>query len=150
MTQRISLATLADTVEARGRAVRRWPGKMTPETVERIETHCHLAGRTLRMLDAYQPGLRHLLEFLRARRLDAQRRLLANPSSDETAALLSHPAVQPVLEAFPEAELAGVRPLQPERFANPHGSGAPMDAEPFAEPLNEPLNEPSEDHDPCE
>lgn len=125
--QRIPLATLADTVEARGRAARKWPGNMKPDTVDTIEAHCHLAGRTLRMLDEYQAGLRHLLEFLRARRLDAQRRLMANPSDEEAAALLSHPAVQPVLEAFPDAELAGVAVLSAQRFANPDGAAPPLD-----------------------
>ncbi len=142
--QRIPLSVLADTIEARGRAARRWPGNMTPDTVDRIETHCHRGGKVLRLFDEYKDGLRHLIEFLRARDTDARRCLYTDPNDAETAALLSHPAVRPVIEAFPDAQLAGVEPLRAARFANPDGSGA----EPFANPDSEPDTEPSEDTEP--
>lgn len=129
---KIPLRDMADTIEARGRAARKFPARMTAETVDRIETHCHLGAATLRIIDTHADGLRHLIEFLRGKRTDARRRLLANPSDAEAAALLSHPAVRVVLETFPEAVLDGVEQLSTKRFANPEGSGEPFTtAEPF-------------------
>lgn len=110
---KIPLATVADTVDARGRAARKFPGNMRPETVDAIEMHCHIGAATLRIVDQYADGLRHLIEFLRARQTDERRRLLSPPTPEETTALLAHPAVRGVIAAFPDAVLAGVGAIPP-------------------------------------
>ena len=124
MTTRIPLAEIIATIEARGRAVRKYPGNMKPDTVDTIEQNCAAGAAALRVVEQYADGLRHLIEFLRARQTDVRHRLMANPSDVEAAALLSHPAVQPVLDAFPEVVLAGVNVLSAQHYANPDGASS--------------------------
>lgn len=113
MTDRqADLALVADTVEARGRAVRRFPGNMLPETVVRIESDCLKAGRVLRFIAAHDDGLRALIGWLKAN----PERVIAldDPSAIdplEAQMLREHPAVAPLLAAFPSAGISVVRPI---------------------------------------
>ena len=124
MSDRIPLSRIADTIDARARAVQRYPANMKPETVERITVDLHAGAKALRVIETYADGLRHLIEFLRERQTDARRRLIANPGDMEAAALLAHPAVKPVLDAFPEALLTHVETISPASYLNPDGASS--------------------------
>ena len=113
---------MVEVIEARARAVIRYPGNMKPATVERIATRLDAAAHILRFVERHGDGLRPLIAYLRDKQAVARGTLLANPSDAEAAALLSHPAVREVVAVFPDAGIAEIRPFSGDRYTNPDGA----------------------------
>lgn len=91
-------------------------GRIRPETAQRKIAIMRDAERTLRFIGAHAQALRGLCHFLiaaSAPAADAQAAEPQVPTPDEAQALLAHPGVQSLLEAWPEAEVRILGPIQP-------------------------------------
>ena len=94
-------------IRQRERIYPRWieEGRIKPETAAVKLRDLRAAAATLRFMAGHAAGLRTLAQFL------VNTGAGVEPTPDERAALLAHPAVQAVLDAWPEAEAVGIRPI---------------------------------------
>lgn len=80
-------------------------GRIKPDTAATKVRNLRAAATTLRFMAGHAEGLRTLVGYLRNTGAGLE------PTPDERAALLAHPAVQAVLDAWPDAEAIGIRPI---------------------------------------
>lgn len=94
-------------IRQRERLYPRWidEGRIKPETAAEKLRDLRAAAATLRWMAGHAEGLRTLARFL------MQTGAGVEPTPDERAALLAHPAVRAVLDDWPEAEVVGIRPI---------------------------------------
>jgi hypothetical protein len=98
----------------RERLYPRWiaEGRIKADTAATKVRNLQAAATTLRFMAGHAEGLRTIVGQLRTNG--------AEPTPEERAALLAHPAVQAVLDAWPDAEALGIRPItQPSPDGDP-------------------------------
>ncbi len=98
--------------------------RITDATAERKLGDLRAAAKTLRFVADHASGLRALVHYLRGSTDPVNPEM---PTDADRAALMGHPGVQALVAAWPEAELVGIRPIQP-----------PEQPELFTEPAEEP------------
>lgn len=115
MPEPVPLSDQADEVEREIRQRERlypgWiaAGRLRQDTAEAKLRTLRAAAATLRFMETHATGLRALAHFVRSTAPGEA----PIPTTDERAALLAHPGVQAVLDAWPDAELVGIGGAEP-------------------------------------